>query len=592
MSKLVLLKIGNGDFSQGFPVTLQISEDGDRPFISIDGQLPPAPDIPSLYSQWQSNYRNLGIKFRIKFEKATKRSFSETQFYQLIRELSDRINDWLRSPAFLAILELLLSFLSTSEEMRVIIQTEDTILQRLPWHLWDFFERCPKAEIALSAPMYRRVERSIQPKGRVRILAILGDRAGINIEADRQFLANLPNSEIVFLIEPQRQELDKLLWDERGWDIVFFAGHSTTETDGSTGHIYLTPTETLTIRQLKNALLRAIEQGLQLAIFNSCDGLGLARDLADLQIPQIIVMREPVPDLVAEEFLKYFLSSFSSGNSLYLAVREARERLQGLEDRFPCASWLPVICQNPAENPVTWLQLLKPSDENSIQSFARLLGVNYSEKSLSSLTHNLAAQAPDLILYVKYEVTKNQPFLSFTLFQKGKPELDIPPIKLDESLENYANTLHIRLNKIIEMTYPTRATHQKAATEPTQLTGRKLVPVKQPTRVNLNNVERRLKKIGYKLWKELIPSELKAIYAENRENWRDKTLFIISDEPFIPWEMVWPYDAQNNWEDKDPWCISMRMTCWLRRDTQDNSQAVAPTQLSLNNLACVVPKKI
>ncbi|MHC5597349.1 MAG: CHASE2 domain-containing protein, partial [Nostoc sp.] len=102
---------------------------------------------------------------------------------------------------------------------------------------------------------------------------------------------------------------------------------------------------------------KAIENGLQLAIFNSCDGLGLARELADLQIPQIIVMREPVPDQVAKEFLKYFLQGFAGGESLYQSVRQARERLQGLEDRFPCATWLPMICQNPAQIPPTWDEL-------------------------------------------------------------------------------------------------------------------------------------------------------------------------------------------------------------------------------------------
>ncbi len=58
-------------------------------------------------------------------------------------------------------------------------------------------------------------------------------------------------------------------------------------------------------------LRKAISRGLQLAIFNSCDGLGLANDLAELNIPQIIVMRSPVPDLVAQEFLKHFLKAFS-----------------------------------------------------------------------------------------------------------------------------------------------------------------------------------------------------------------------------------------------------------------------------------------
>jgi CHASE2 domain-containing sensor protein len=89
--------------------------------------------------------------------------------------------------------------------------------------------------------------------------------------------------------------------------------------------------------------------------------LGLARRLDDLQIPQMIVMRELVPDEVAQKFLKYFLKTFASGKPLYLAAREARERLQGLESKFPCASWLPVIYQNPnpAAVPPTWEDLHK-----------------------------------------------------------------------------------------------------------------------------------------------------------------------------------------------------------------------------------------
>jgi len=94
-----------------------------------------------------------------------------------------------------------------------------------------------------------------------------------------------------------------------------------------------------------------------LAIFNSCDGLGIAKQLADLNMPQVIVMREPVPDMVAQEFLKYFLEGFAGGESLYLAVRDAREKLESVQREFPCATWLPVICQNPAEEPVSWQEL-------------------------------------------------------------------------------------------------------------------------------------------------------------------------------------------------------------------------------------------
>ena len=97
---------------------------------------------------------------------------------------------------------------------------------------------------------------------------------------------------------------------------------------------------------------------MSLAIFNSCDGLGLASALEKLNIPAVIVMREPVPNLVANEFFKYFLLAFAVEQlSFYLAVQQARRKLQGLEDDFPGASWLPVICINPAVEPPTWLKL-------------------------------------------------------------------------------------------------------------------------------------------------------------------------------------------------------------------------------------------
>ena len=182
----------------------------------------------------------------------------------------------------------------------------------------------------------------------------MGNSTGIDVEADKQVLENLLHAETVFLVEPSRKQLHKFLWDEQGWDILCYSGHCFSQADGSTGAILLNQTDSLTIKELKYSLTKAIERGLQLAIFNSCDGLGLARELADLHIPLQVVMREPVPDKVAQEFLKYFLTAFSSGKSLYAAVREARERLESLEDEFPYATWLPVIFQNSAEVGMSW----------------------------------------------------------------------------------------------------------------------------------------------------------------------------------------------------------------------------------------------
>ena len=366
MAKLVVFKLGDSQFGQELPVTLQIGEAGDRPSVEATGKLPPASEILQHYKCWQSAYRNLGLQSRLTAseQQVTNVSCFE-DCYNAVQQLYDSMNAWLNSESFRRLKEKLLEKLVPADQVRVILQVEDIQLQRLPWHLWDWFERYPKAELALSALTYERIEQQPLPASpKVRILAVLGNDTGIDTQADRILLEQLPNAEISFLVEPQRQEVTDQLWEQE-WHILFFAGHSCTLANGKTGQITINQTEGLTISQLKYALRQAIARGLQLAIFNSCDGLGLARDLADLHIPQIIVMREPVPDQVAQAFLKYFLEAFADGTSFYLAVREARERLQGLEDQFPCASWLPVICQNPAMAPLTWSELLERNPPNS-----------------------------------------------------------------------------------------------------------------------------------------------------------------------------------------------------------------------------------
>ncbi|WP_082209826.1 CHASE2 domain-containing protein [Fischerella sp. PCC 9605] len=355
MTKLVVLKLDGDLEHQGFWVTLEIGSDFARPEIEITGNLPPYPDLVTCLNQWQLNYRSLGIPSRIKpqeiiYDGSITKRISEC--HQTAKILRDRLQKWLASADFRQINNTLREELTRDETIRVLIRTDNHQLQSLPWQEWDFFDRYPFAEFALTATAFETPPKPSR-KPKVRILAILGDSTGINIQPDRQLLESLPNSETVILVEPQRQELNNYLWQQ--WDILFFAGHS--ETADRTGRIYINKSDSLTIDELRYGLTRAIAQGLQLAIFNSCDGLGLARQLACLQIPQMIVMREPIPDEVAQKFLKYFLVAFADGKSLYLASREAREKLQGLEDKFPNATWLPVIFQHPNTVPPTWKDL-------------------------------------------------------------------------------------------------------------------------------------------------------------------------------------------------------------------------------------------
>jgi hypothetical protein len=361
MAKLVTVKLGEGNWEQGFPVILQIAEEGSPPSIEVTGRLPSAPEIPQNYDQWQSSYRHLPVVVRLTAPATQITNVSTTaDCRQTLQTLQDSLKRWLNSESFRPVRERLLENLNRSEPIRFIIQAGDGYLRRLPWNLIEFFDHYPKSEVAIAAPVFEKIVSPPSPTKRLRILAILGNSEGIDVTADRRFLENLPGAETVFLVEPPRQKISEQLWEQH-WDILFFAGHSHTE--GEVGRIYINQRESLTIGELKHGLRTAIEGGLQLAIFNSCDGLGLAKELENLQIPQAIVMREPVPDKVAQEFLKHFLKAFSRGKSLYLSVRTARERLaeEGLDTELPGVMGLPVICQNPAATPLVWTRKKKLS---------------------------------------------------------------------------------------------------------------------------------------------------------------------------------------------------------------------------------------
>ena len=375
MSKSVVIDLGSGDLSSGFPrVTAQIWTAGHPHPEQFIGSLPPAPSLIDLYRNWQLIYNNLCSRKQLlslpavdedddelEIDAAGITNVSQLSFDDVCQQLQTGINTLLKSADFINIELQLRSALNPSEDIQVIIETGDELLRRLPWHRWDFFKNYPQSEMALSVPEYKRTQPNSSKVGKkqVRILAILGNSQGINLEAESVLFKNLDDAEITFLVNPSRQEFSDRLWDSSGWDILFFAGHS--QTEGETGRIYINENKTnnsLTIEQLEEALKQAIENGLTLAIFNSCDGLGLALSLEKLHIPTVIVMREPVPNRVAQAFFEYFLDAFAQQRlPLHLAVQQARRKLQGLEDEFPAASWLPVICQNPAWETPTWLQL-------------------------------------------------------------------------------------------------------------------------------------------------------------------------------------------------------------------------------------------
>jgi hypothetical protein len=344
--------------------------------VKREGYLPDLRQLESLYRKWRSlyssYYQDIGYPARMEIEESSVGvlRFSQVEFQQTCRQLKQQLDRWLGEEPFSQIEQQLRKYLDRTDAVQVIIETDDEQLRRFPWHLWHFFRDYPKAELALSLPEYERVAPAAkQSTGEVKFLGILGNCQTIegerlDVQTDKAIIERLPGARARFLAEPSRESLNAQLW-EQNWDILFFAGHSDSvqhlsQLEEDRGRIYINRSDcnnSLMVSELENALRQATQKGLQLAIFNSCDSLGLAWDLAQLNIPQTIAMREAVPDEVAQAFLRYFLAAFAGGKCLHLAVREARERLQGLEDKFPCASWLPVICQNPTAETLTWRSL-------------------------------------------------------------------------------------------------------------------------------------------------------------------------------------------------------------------------------------------
>ncbi len=375
MSKSIVINLGHGGLKGGFPtVTVQLWSVGHLFPEQFMASLPAAPEIGELYRDWQIIYLNLCSRFvllsplcetkqgsTLEIEESGINNVSVFDSDELCQQLQLSINRWFKSPEFLNIDQQLRTRLNVEEEIRVIIEVNEVSLRRLPWHCWDFFEAFPKAEMALSRPEFKRQER-LEPnsaKQKVRILAILGNSVGIDLQAETLLLQSIHDAEVIFLVNPEPEAFKKELLNPKSWDILFFAGHS--QTEGETGRIYINENHTnnsLTIEELEIALKGAISRGLQLAIFNSCDGVGLGLALEKLNIPTVIVMREPVPNRVAQEFFHHFLQAFAVKRlPLYLAVQQARKKLVDLESEFPAASWLPVICQNPAVQTPSWLAL-------------------------------------------------------------------------------------------------------------------------------------------------------------------------------------------------------------------------------------------
>ncbi|AFZ08108.1 Tetratricopeptide TPR_1 repeat-containing protein [Oscillatoria nigro-viridis PCC 7112] len=375
MLRVVNLDFGLGNLIEGFPyVTARLDiQKSNRKFQSSLG---PAPRVKELYEKRKFIYEMLysgRAEPRIEIVESGVNNFSDATLADIDGGLKENFNQWLSSSEFFNKIEKTLrTELHPSDRIQIFIESDNLDILLLPWESWQFYEDFPYCETIGSTLEYpnaapKAVTGGLLRTSQLRILGVLGNSRGINVKKDEKQLRRQLGDRcyIKFLDEPEPEELNNNLVDEKGWQILFFAGHSDSDDNAQNGRLYINQKpyhNTITIADLKECLKKAIDRGLHLLIFNSCKSLALARDLAaeGVSLPPMIVMREPVPDKVAHEFLKFFLKYLIEGEILFVAVRKAKDELKRFEKSsgFPAgASGIPMLCQHPNFEAFTVLEL-------------------------------------------------------------------------------------------------------------------------------------------------------------------------------------------------------------------------------------------
>lgn len=247
----------------------------------------------------------------------------------------------------------------TNPSLTLYLTCSPLVLARLPWETWEIgteFATAHSLRIVRSPANIRKPSNAKGIKRRKpRILAILGDDTGLSFRADREAVRSLSRlAEVQFAgwqpgqtAAEVKTDICNALTDTAGWDVLFFAGHSN-ETQMTGGELAIAPNTSISLKDLTPFLITAQTNGLQFALFNSCSGLNIAESLIDLGFSQVAVMREPVHNRVAQEFLVKFFQALAAHADVQSALSLASRFLEVEKSfDFPSAYLVPSLFCHP-----------------------------------------------------------------------------------------------------------------------------------------------------------------------------------------------------------------------------------------------------
>ena len=319
--------------------------------------------IANLYHEWQQCYlkfyknsfrgkvAEIGTIAPPPIDWRAKLVEAETKFLHEFRH-------WLRSAELYQIRSTITNYQLPIPQTNVFITCNSIELERLPWEAWNIGNefavnsdiRIVRKPINISKPTTVPIRHR-----KARILAILGDDTGLGFEAEKKALDSLKKVvDVKFIgwepgkdINQLKQEIVDSLSNKIGWDILFFAGHSN-ETNLTGGEIVIAPNTALYLNEIQAPLTIAKENGLQVAVFNSCSGLSIANKLIDLGFSQVAIMREPIHNQVAVEYFIQFSQALAEYKDVHQSLREASEYLQQKNYIYPSSYLIPSLFRHPA----------------------------------------------------------------------------------------------------------------------------------------------------------------------------------------------------------------------------------------------------
>lgn len=376
MSLRLILGLGMGDLKKGFPDITGEFQESRTTVHKFKGSLPPAPEVEEMQRRWQAICRatqSSKLFSRIKVKSTGRTNISEDNPKFIYQGLNEAMSLWLRSEEFYTGIEQnfrkeIDAVGGRHESFEVFIESKDSEIWNLPWDAWKFREDYKNCEIIKSPSQYRKPPKQATAGGmslpsRGRILCVFGNGEGLDLKQDRKSIEKSlgDRCELQFIKQPTPDKLrDRLSNDEKNWQILYYGGHSNSNAINGWLHINQADCDnTVTVDYLKESLNISIFKGLELLILNSCSSLKLAEDLVagGLALPSTIVMRAPIPDVIAQDFVKYLFRYLGEEYPLFLAVRKAKDDLHSWESEFPGASAIPVLCQQPTFEGLTLPQL-------------------------------------------------------------------------------------------------------------------------------------------------------------------------------------------------------------------------------------------